>query len=184
MNAADVLDAARAAGLSLAVDGADLVLKLLGPPAPDVLDLLRVHKAEIIAALTAASPAKQEPADAGVDWRGWYEERAAIREFGGRYTSAEAERLAWGELENKWHLRHGERVPHDLCAGCRKPIGNTEALDLIDGNRVHRDHTNECLIQHANRWRAAAGRALAELGLQPPATPPTGLNVLNGSAAG
>ena len=171
MNAADVLDAARAAGLSLVVDGADLALKSLGPPAPDVLDLLRVHKAEIIAALTAASPAKQEPDDAGIDWRGWYEERAAIRGFDGRYTRVEAERLAWGELENTWHLRHGERVPRDLCAGCRKPIGNAEALDLIDGNRVHHDRANECLIRHANRWRAAAGRGLAELGLQPPATP-------------
>jgi hypothetical protein len=94
MSAANVLDAARAAGLSLAVDGADLVMKSFGPPAPDVLDLLQIHKAEIIAALTVAGAANHEPDDAGVDWRGWYEERAAIRQFDGGHTREEAESLA------------------------------------------------------------------------------------------
>ena len=171
MTAADVLDAARAAGLSLVVDGADLALKSLGPPAPDDLDLLRVHKAEIIAALTAASPAKQEPDDAGIDWRGWYEERAAIRQFDGGHTREEAERLAWGEVEDRWHRAHGERVPRDVCAGCRRPIGSAVALDLADGNRVHHDHANMCLTQHGDRWRAVATRALAAMGLRSPATP-------------
>ena len=169
--AADVLDVARVAGLSLAVDGGDLVLKSFGPPAPDVLDLLRVHKAEIIGALAEAGAAHQEADGARINWRGWYEKRAAIHGFDGHYTRVEAERMAWGELQNRWHLDHGERVPRDLCAGCRKPIGNAEALDLIDGNRVHHDRANECLIRHANRWCAVARRALAELGLQPPATP-------------
>ena len=102
-----------------------------------------------------------------VDWRDLFEERAAIREFDGRYSRAEAEALAWGELQNRWHLEHGDRIPRDLCAGCRRPIGDAEALDLIDGSRVHLTDTNTCLIQHGNRWRANATRALMAVGLRP-----------------
>jgi hypothetical protein len=88
-----------------------------------------------------------------------FEERAASRERCG-YSRAEANRLARDELENLWHLQHGERVPRDLCAGCRKPIGDAASLDLIDGNRVHLTDRNGCLVQHGNRWRANAARAL------------------------
>jgi hypothetical protein len=111
----------------------------------------------------------EERSNAEVDWHNLYEDRAAIREFDGHYTRAEAELLAWGEIENRWHLQHGERVPRDLCAGCRKPISNAEALDLIDGARVHLANSNECLIRHGERWRAVATRALKAMGLRPPA---------------
>ena len=30
---------------------------------------------------------------------------------------AEAERFAWAELQNRWHMAHGERVSPDLCGG-------------------------------------------------------------------
>jgi hypothetical protein len=39
------------------------------------------------------------------------------------------DRLAWGLVENAWHMRHGERVPRDLCAACRRPIASSKALD-------------------------------------------------------
>jgi hypothetical protein len=51
----------------------------------------------------------------------------------GGFPRAEAELLAWRELENRWNLAHGERVSRELCAGCRRPIGTEAALDLIDG---------------------------------------------------
>jgi len=113
-------------------------------------------------------PSGEERSNSQVDWRALYEERAAICEFDGGYTRNEAEALAWGEIENRWHLEHGHRVPRDLCAGCRRPIGASEALDLIDGNRVHLTNSNFCLLQHGNRWRANATRALLALGLRPP----------------
>jgi hypothetical protein len=56
----------------------------------------------------------------------------------------------------------------DLCAGCRRPLGNAELLHLGDGNRVHLDNLN-CVIRHGERWRRAATRALVAMGLQPPA---------------
>jgi hypothetical protein len=105
-----------------------------------------------------------EPAD----WRDLYEERAAIRQYDGRYSRAEAEALAWGAMQTRWHVEHGERVSRDLCAGCRRAIGTEKALDLIDGNRVHIGEDNACLIRHGERWRAAAMRALVALGLRPP----------------
>lgn len=101
------------------------------------------------------------------DWRDLYEERASIREFDGHYIRAEAERLAWAELQNRWHMERGERVPPDLCAGCRRPIGDAAALDLIDRCRVHFKNS-DCLIRHGERWRVAATRALLALGLRPP----------------
>jgi len=100
---------------------------------------------------------------------GWKAERAAIRQYEGGYSRAEAELLAWRELENRWNLAHGERVLRELCAGCRRPIGTEAALDLIDGNRVHDPEDNDCLIRHGERWRATAARALIAMGLQPPA---------------
>jgi hypothetical protein len=103
-----------------------------------------------------------------VDWRELFEERAAIRKCGGLYSRAEAEVLAWGELQNRWHIEHGDRIPRDVCAGCRRPIGNAEALDLIDGSRVHLTDANGCLIRHGSRWSTNATRALMAVGLRPP----------------
>jgi hypothetical protein len=118
---------------------------------------------------TTASESEAEEGATARDatwWHDCYEERAAIRQYG--YRRDEAELLAWRELETRWHMAHGERVATDLCAGCRRPIGEAEALDLIDGSRVHDRVDNDCLIRHGERWRSAAKRALVELGLQPP----------------
>jgi hypothetical protein len=99
-------------------------------------------------------------------WRALFEERASRHRCIGR-TRAEAERLAWGDLQSRWYIEHGERVPGDLCAGCRLPIGDGKVLNMIDGNRVHFE-TNACLIRHGDRWRDAATRALEEMGLRAP----------------
>jgi hypothetical protein len=117
--------------------------------------------------------------NAQVDWRALFEERAAIH-FDGEHTRDEAEALAWGEIQNRWHLENGHRVPRDLCAGCRRSIGASEALDLIDGNRVHLTNSNFCLVQHGNRWRANATRALLVLGLPPPRFDPSAWLRLSG----
>ena len=116
------------------------------------------HKPAVMAALTPPFPK---------EWVALFAQRAAKWELGGR-PRAEAERVAWAEVQNRWHLQHAERVTRDSCAGCRRPIGAAPALDLIDGGRVHLDNGNACLIRHGERWRAAATRALMALGLRPP----------------
>jgi hypothetical protein len=178
MNASCLLDACRAAGLSLEAEGQDLFVEADRDPPAALLDELKLHKAEIVALL-------REPVAAGLpegdlaqakdtgrspaDWRDLYDERSAIRQYDGHYSRAEAEEMAWAEIQNRWQMEHGERVPRDLCAGCRRPISAPAALDLIDGNRVHLDSNTNCLIRHGERWRAAATRALIGLGLCPPA---------------
>ena len=101
------------------------------------------------------------------DWRAFYDERAAIREFDGQRPRAEAERLAWGELQNEWHRRHGERTPSWQCAGCREPISGQPVFAFPDGARAHDDLT--CIAAYGKRWRSAATAALVKLGLRLPA---------------
>jgi hypothetical protein len=70
------------------------------------------------------------------------------------------------QLQDDWHLAHGERISRDLCAGCRRPIRpDDEILDLADDNRVHFPHGDDsytCLVQHGERWRKTARHALKE----------------------
>ena len=90
--------------------------------------------------------------------------------IGAFHPADEAARLAWGEIENHWHMQYGERVPHWQCAGCREPIGGLPALGLADSNRVHLDgaHGLDCLLAFGKRWRAEATTGLRALGLDPP----------------
>lgn len=66
MIARRLIEDARAAGLSIEVDGADLIVEADGDPPADLLAQLREHKAELIAVLSGDDP----------------EERAAIIEEG------------------------------------------------------------------------------------------------------
>jgi hypothetical protein len=158
----EVLRRLSALGARVECKEGKVVLRTGDQPVPhELIAAARACKTELATAIDrpAAKPLAPDW------WRDEYEERAAIREFGGRYTRAQAERLAWGELENRWHSQHGERVPPDICAGCRRPIGNSRALDVADGTRVH---DIDCLIKFGERWRGAATRALIEMGLTPP----------------
>jgi hypothetical protein len=121
----------------------------------------------VLSSLSSLStPGRREEEGVAVDaslWIGRFEERTAHRHP--VYSRAVAERLAWAEIEGRWHLEQGERVPRELCAGCREPIGEAKALDLIDGCRVHLRPDHNCLIRYGGRWRAAATRALVLMGL-------------------
>jgi hypothetical protein len=113
-------------------------------PLSSATDGRPIEAIEAIGTEYSKRPSGEGRSNAQVDWHALFEERAAIREFGGRHTRNDAEALAWSEIQNRWHLKHGHRVPRDLCAGCRRPIGASEALDLIDGNRVHLTNSNSC----------------------------------------
>ena len=78
MNTADVLDAVRGAGLRLAVAGDDLVLESFGPPPGPVLDLIRIHKFEIIAAIIAPNIDGQEN-DAAIGHEDFHQSYAIAR---------------------------------------------------------------------------------------------------------
>jgi hypothetical protein len=160
MDGVTLLREARAAGLSVAAEGDKLVIR--GPRrAEPVARLLLAHKPDVLAALAA-------------DWRARH--REALAHHAALHPPVEAARLAWGELECRWHRLHGVRVPPEQCAGCGKPIAGSSpgtglaALDLADGNRVHLDevHGLDCLLAFGTRWRGDATNGLRALGLDPP----------------
>ena len=131
-------------------------LETRGPKqAEPVVRLLAEHKSELLAALaeTTGWPARH---------------REALAYWGALNPAAEAARLAWGEMQWRWHRLYGERAPKWQCAGCGEPIGGLAALDLADGNRVHLD-TLDCLLSFGERWRSEAAVGLRTLGLHPPA---------------
>jgi hypothetical protein len=102
-------------------------------------------------------------------WRDHYKERSRHFELGRRRSPREAERIAWGDLQWRWHKDYGERVPPGICGGCRKPIAMAETILLIDGTRLHDVEGHECLISYGRRWRNAATAGLHAFGFDPPA---------------
>jgi hypothetical protein len=96
MSAAQMLKAARDAGVSVGVDGDDLILEASAPPPAAILDSLSRNKAEVLALLratvrdTLVTPATQP----GEPWTEREEERAAVAEFDGGAPRAWAEGLA------------------------------------------------------------------------------------------
>ena len=171
--ARELVNAATAAGAKLAVSGDTLSVTAPRPLAPELVEQLRAAKAEILKML-AAEPDEnyRVPAEAA-----WWRRHFAIRTIHwgltGRWTKDEAERFAWGELQCRWHRLHGERVPASTCAGCGKPIADTEALDPGDGTRVH-FATAGCLIRYGECWRSATTQALLAMGLTAPCGPEHG----------
>src|SRR5712691_8698193 len=148
-----LLRRAREAGLAVTLDGDALVIR--GPKrAEPMARLLLENKAEVVAALAGPS-----------DWHARH--REALSYWVALHPADEAARLAWGELECRWHRLHGEQVPEWQCAGCGEPIGGLAALDLGNGGRVHFDRL-DCVIRYGQRWRGTATQALAAMGLHAP----------------
>jgi hypothetical protein len=172
MDAVALLHRARKVGLRVEPMGDKLLVR--GPKrAEAVVKLLEAHKVEVLAALAPGTSTSkrgdQETTVDGTEARRWRDQLAAriVDWFHGDRGWEEAQRLAWGDVENEWHDLHGQRRPSWQCAGCEKLIGGLAAVDLPDGNRVHLKPIN-CLIRFGKRWRGDARKALVALGLEPP----------------
>ena len=107
-----------------------------------------------------------DSADA-TDWRELFEERAGIRQHDAGFQSSIAERLAWGELIERWSEGHPMSLSSEVCAACNQPL-ETVFLELPDTARVHRDGDYRCLIAYGEMRKRRAVTALAALGLTPP----------------
>jgi hypothetical protein len=113
MNAAEALQAARAAGIQVKIDGADLLLKASAPPPASVLDGLAQHKAGVLALL--------QPGRGGwavEDWQMFFDERAAIAEFNGGLPRHEAEAQAFACCVVEWLNRNPVSSMPGRCLGC------------------------------------------------------------------
>jgi hypothetical protein len=120
MSAAAVLRAARAAGVELAVDGNDLLLDAATVPGASVVDALRRHKAEVVAMLRPGRDGWSTE-----DWRLFFEEQAAIVEFDGGLSRAEADAQALACCIAEWLNRNPTRSAPGRCACC----GHAESRD-------------------------------------------------------
>src|SRR5262249_46508001 len=134
MSAIAALKAARAAGVELALDGDDLVLKAASAPPAAVLDALSRHKAEIMVLLRPA-----EDGWSAEDWQVFFEERAGIVEFDGGLPRAEAEAQAFACCVVEWLNRNPERSPagaahHDEMASPSKLAQKTARA--VEGPRA------------------------------------------------
>jgi hypothetical protein len=172
MDAVALLHRAQEAGLRLEPVGDKLLVR--GPKrAEAVVKLLADHKAEVLAALSVGASTSergdQENATDNTEARRWRDLFATRTTdwFRGDRGWEEAQRLAWGDVENEWHELYGRRWPSWQCAGCNAPLGGSQALDLPDGNRVHFEPI-DCVIRFGKRWRDDASEALVAFGLEPP----------------
>jgi hypothetical protein len=169
--AVDLLTAIRRLGGDVMVIASDR-LKVVAPRTllPDFTEQVRALKPELLAALTAVAghpkAVDQFQTSTAREAAWWLEQFTArtLEWYRGQRSWKEARRLAWGDLQNEWHERHGTRWPICQCAGCDRAIGGARALDLPDGNRVH-DMPIDCLIDFGKRWRREADAALTSLGL-------------------
>jgi hypothetical protein len=172
--ALDVLDTIRRHGGDVKIIAPDR-LKVFAPPdlLAEFVKQVRAVKPQLIATLAAAACPCEPIVEVGTARArdaSWWQRRLIACSFQwllGDRDWEEATHLAWGDLQSGWHDIHGRRWPTWQCAGCDRPIGGLEVLDLSDGNRVHLDPI-DCLITFGKRWRGAATAALVELGLEPP----------------
>jgi hypothetical protein len=117
MSAAHVLKTARAAGVSISLDGDDLVLTAPAPPPPDVIGELARHKTAIIALLRPGAGGWTAE-----DWQAYFEERASIGEFDGGLSRARAREEAFASCVTEWLNRNPVRSVPGRCQFC----GGTE----------------------------------------------------------
>jgi hypothetical protein len=80
VNALLIIDAARAAGVTVSIDGDNLLLRSGSPPPQAVIDALSRHKREVIDFLRSDRSGRTAQ-----DWRAFFDERAAITEFRGGF---------------------------------------------------------------------------------------------------
>ena len=119
MSAVEALKAARAAGIELALDGADLALSAASAPPAAVLDALSRHKAEIVGLLGSGRDGWSAK-----DWQVYFDERAGIAEFDGGLPRAEAEARAFECCVVEWLNRNPVCSPPGRCLHC----GGSEAV--------------------------------------------------------
>jgi hypothetical protein len=147
-------------GATIRPAGDRLILRAGSTAVPaELVKRIRDAKSELLAAVSPE----------GNETRYWHERFTSLTfAWGaGKRDWESARRLAWGDLQNEWHTKHGRRWPSWLCAGCEKPIGGLDSIDLADSNRVHVEPL-DCMIELGRRWRSDADSALVTFRLERP----------------
>jgi len=164
MSAAEALNAARAAGVHLALDGDGLVLEAASAPPAAVLDALSRHKVEIVALLRPA-----EDGWSAEDWQAFFDERAGIVEFDGGLPRAQAEARAFACCLIEWLNRNPERSPAGRCLGCGdREYAHDPLLPYGVGPTGHAWLHFRCWPAWYETRQAKAASALTAMGISAP----------------
>jgi hypothetical protein len=123
MTAVEALNAARAAGVDLRVDGNSLILQAAAPPPTEVIDLLSRYKPALVALLRPGTDGWT--AD---DCQAFFVERAAIAEFDGGLPRREAEVRAFRACVVEWLNHNPVRSAPEHCCWCGGAERSAEVL--------------------------------------------------------
>ena len=159
MSTSEALKAARDAGVSVGIDGDDLVLEALAPPPPAVVEALSRLKADIVALLrrTADGWAAQ-------DRRAFYEERAGRFEFHDGMPRPAAEAHAFEACVVEWFNRNPAPSPAGRCAWCGKR--EADSASIVPFGTEPGTHSwlhGECWRPWRDVRRAEAVKALSRI---------------------
>jgi len=164
MTAAGALKAARTAGISIAIDGGDLLLKARARPPAALIDLLTRHKAGVVALLRIGADGWSAE-----DWLSFFDDRAGIAEFDGGLPQQKTEARAFDACVNEWLNRNPVRSPPGRCLRC----GGSELVH--DRLLPFGVETNGHAWLHSGCWQAwsasrelEAVQALACMGIVSP----------------
>jgi hypothetical protein len=113
MKAVEALEAARAAGIVLALDGEDLVLEAASTPPAAVLEPLSQQKADIVAMLR-----RDRVGWSSEDWQVFFDECSGIAEFDGGLPRPQAEAHAFRCCVVEWFNHNPVSSPPGRCLGC------------------------------------------------------------------
>jgi hypothetical protein len=161
MTAALALKSARAVGIRVRVDGDNLELEAPAQPPQAVLDLLALHKADILRLLRPANDDWSPE-----DWRVFFDERAGIAEYGCGVPRAEAEARAFACCVVEWINRNPTPSTPGRCLACGGGERSCEPLlpfgtELTGHAWVHR----ACWLEWYRATEARAVAALTSMGI-------------------
>jgi hypothetical protein len=170
MSAFHALDAARAAGVTVRLNGKNLVLSGASAPPPDILDMLRQHKLSIVALLQrplVPRPSLQpsQPWDRD-DWRAFSDEQVRIYERNGLSRPA-AEARAYDSCVAQWlcfKLVITQPGPCPICGDLDRPNDPLKPIGIIGGQYWLHDG---CVKAWFIARRAEAMADLAAMGIEP-----------------
>ena len=160
MTAAHALRSARAVGIRVRLDGEDLELEAPAQPPQEVLDLLLLHKADILTLLHPANDGWSPE-----DWRVFFDERAAILEFDSGLPRAESEARAFAYCLTEWINRNPTPSTPGRCQACgggehlrsvtalrdrhnRPRLGASRVLDGMVSGARGRGYSGACFYWH------------------------------------
>ena len=113
MTALEALQAARAVGVDVVLQGNGLALEASSPPPDAVLEALSQNKAEIVALLQLGDDGWNTE-----DWQVYFDERAGIAEFDGGLSRSQAEAQAFACCVTEWMNRNPQMSSPDRCLAC------------------------------------------------------------------